>query len=86
VAAGVVVVDELAQAVESEKTAAGEGKKEEIVMRRGGKCKGKASKVVNREQELVGGQRAKLAQAALERFSDNRTFAVVRMSGKRCLS
>ena len=51
--------------MESEKTAAGEGEKEEIIMRRGGKCKGKASQVVNREWELAQGWRAKLAQAAL---------------------
>ena len=72
---GVVVVDQLAQVVESEKTAAGEGEKEEIVMRRGGKCKGKVSEVVNRERELAGGWHAKLAQAALKHFSDDRTFA-----------
>ena len=73
--AGVIVVDQLAQVVESKKTAAGEGEKEEIIMRRGGKCKGKVSEVVNREWELARGRCAKLAQAALECFSDNRMLA-----------
>ena len=71
----IVVVDQLAKSMESKEPAASEGKEEEVIMRRGRVGKGKARQMLNREAEFARGGSAKLAEAALQRLSDNRALA-----------